>query len=73
MNSVAPVAPAVKPIQFPVGTSIPFIYGAQDAASGLSCIPEMYFVRRDDQREYARGHQSVAGVTLLSGQLVGAN
>ena len=61
MHSLSPAAPAVKPIKFPVGTSIPFIYGAQDAASGETCCPEMFFIHRLDQRDYAAGWASVRG------------
>lgn len=58
MSSVTPAAAAIK---FPVGTSIPFIYGAQDAACGLICVPEMVWVQRRDQAEYAAGWASVKG------------
>lgn len=58
MQSVTPAAATIK---FPVGATIPFIYGAQDAASGLICVPEQYFVQRRDQRDYAAGWASVRG------------
>jgi len=61
MNIVSPATVTVKPIQFEVGTSIPYIWGAQDAATGLACVPEMHWVRRDDQREYAAGWASIKG------------
>jgi len=61
MNSLAATKSARKPLQFIEGTPIPFIFGAQDAASGLPCVPEMVWVQHPDQVNYAAGWASVAG------------
>lgn len=50
-----------KQLTFEVGASIPFIWGAQDAAAGLICVPEMNWVRSDDQAEYAAGWAAING------------
>lgn len=60
MNTVAPIFTPVKPSETPTA-SVPFLWGAQDAANGLSCVPEMQWVRLSDQREYAAGWASVKG------------
>lgn len=72
MQSLSPTAAAVKPIQFPVGASIPFIWGAQDAAAGGTCTPEMVWVRRNDQRDYAAGWASIAGHNETTRWFLGA-
>lgn len=45
--------------------------GVKDAKDGDLCVPEMYFVRRDQQRAYAHGYEFVAGVTLGSSWFTG--
>ena len=61
MNSLAATKSARKPLQFVEGTPIPYIWGAQDAASGERCVPEQYFVQRADQINYAAGWASIKG------------
>jgi hypothetical protein len=70
MNTLSRTIATVKPLRFAVGTPIPFIYGAQDAASGLACVPEMIFVQRADQVNYAAGYASVSGPTLTTQQFL---
>ena len=61
MTSLAVSAPAVNTAPAFDPMSIPFIWGAQDARCGLICVPEMYFSRSDNKREYAAGWASVKG------------
>jgi hypothetical protein len=61
-NSMQQTELASKPV------SVAFMLGASDAEAGDLCVPHMYFVRRMDQIVYSLGHESVAGVTLLSSQ-----
>ena len=73
MTSLAPSTTTVKHhLQFAVGTSIPFIYGAQDAATGMACVPEMVFVTRKDQCDYAAGFESISGPTFATNQFLGS-
>ena len=45
--------------------------GMMDAIDGkMGCTPEMYFVVREDMREYCRGYESVAGPTLTTQQFL---
>lgn len=44
----------------------PYLLGQLDAQDGQNCLPEMYFVKRSQQVEYAQGWESVAGPDLLS-------
>ena len=71
MNIVAPSTTVRKPQTFAVGATIPYMWGAQDAAAGLACVPEMQWVRRTDQVEYAAGYASVAGDTYVTRQFLG--
>lgn len=73
MNTLSSPTITVKPLTFAAGTSIPYIWGAQDAAAGQPCVPEMQWVRRSDQRDYAAGFASVSGPTMVTRQFVGAN
>lgn len=61
MNTLPKVSAIHKPATFAPGASIPFVWGAQDAAAGKPCVPEMQWVRRNDQRDYAAGFAFVAG------------
>jgi hypothetical protein len=71
MRSISPTTTTVKPLQFAVGTTIPYMWGAQDAAAGLPCVPEMQWVRNCDQIEYAAGYEAVAGRTFTTQQFLG--
>ena len=51
--------------------SVPFVLGSCDAAGGELCLPELYFTCCHDQKNYARGYESIAGSTLLSAQILG--
>ena len=55
------LAPVIEP-------TLAFRWGAEDGKASLPCCPELYFQRHDDLVDYARGHQSTAGKTLLSCQ-----
>jgi hypothetical protein len=50
--------------------SFAFQLGKLDAEDGVGCVPEMYFARRSQIREYARAYESVAGPTMLSQQIL---
>jgi hypothetical protein len=65
-NAGEPFGPACSACKFPAGTPIPFIWGAQDAASGLDCVPEMHFIRYADQVNYAAGWASIKGHNLTT-------
>ena len=47
----------------------PFNLGRRDAEGGILCVPDMYFVRRDQMLQYVQGHASVA-TSLLADQLL---
>jgi hypothetical protein len=49
----------------------PLMMGAHDAERDALCLPEIYYTRLGEQRKYAEGHESVAGRTLLSDQIMG--
>ena len=42
--------------------------GTLDAYDKLPCVPQQYYVDLLNCRQYARGHESVAGESLLSRQ-----
>ena len=65
MTTVANAAPTVNPM------SIPYIWGQQDARCGMTCVPEMVFVTRQDQIAYAVGFESVTGRTPTTAQVMG--
>lgn len=48
----------------------PYELGFADAADGELCLPELYFVRREQMVEYAEGHEAYAGPSLLSRQVL---
>lgn len=48
-----------------------FDLGAMDARRGELCLPTLYFATRVQMRDYAKGHESVVGRTLLSSQILG--
>lgn len=52
-------------------TSQAYRLGVVTAQLQELCLPAMYFRHRDDTRDFARGHESVAGPTLLSRQILG--
>lgn len=43
--------------------STAYQFGRRDARDGQPCVPEMFFVQRVRQIEYATGYESVRGVT----------
>jgi hypothetical protein len=49
----------------------PFNVGVMDAEDSLLCIPSQYYTQLCQMREYAEGHESISGPTLLSGQILG--
>jgi hypothetical protein len=49
----------------------PYMLGVLDAEEGKTCTPETYYVRRSQMIEYADGHESVAGRTPSSNQIMG--
>jgi hypothetical protein len=51
--------------------SLAYIFGAQDAAQRLLCVPEMLYTHIEDKRDYCRGYESVAGSTLTTGYFLG--
>lgn len=48
--------------------SLAFQMGAREAHAGEPCVPEMLFVRRQDQIDFAAGWESVNGVTITTAQ-----
>lgn len=82
MNSVTVLAHTVNPtngvinprernLRFIAGTSLPFIWGACDAQSGMICVPEAVFVTKADQREYTRGWAAIKGHNATTRQILG--
>jgi hypothetical protein len=79
-NSVAPETLSVNwgiALDVEFVTSVkpltPYQLGALDAEKGEFCLPELYFATRTQKDEYAVGYESVAGRTLLSGQVLSRN
>lgn len=68
-NSVSPKQDAVKQMR---SEQHAYRLGCQDARAGERCLPELYFVRRDQTIAYVRGHEAVAGETMLSRQILQA-
>lgn len=60
-------------MEFVEAPSTPFIFGAQDATAGEPCVPEMFFVRRNDQRDFAAGWASINGHNETTRQIMGSN
>lgn len=52
-------------------TSPAYRLGAYAAQLQEICIPENYFVFRNDQKEFCRGYVSVAGHTITTRQILG--
>ena len=50
--------------------TIAYRWGAEDGDADLPCVPELYFSKHAEHVDYALGHQSTAGKTLLSCQLL---
>jgi hypothetical protein len=73
MSSLPILPAAVKPLRFVVGPSQAYIWGAEDAAKGLPCVPEMQWVRRADQRDYVAGWASVKGHNQTTRYFLGGN
>ena len=48
----------------------PYMLGQLDAEEGKLCIPEVYYVRRMEQRDYCRGYAHIAGDTLTTRQFL---
>lgn len=66
MNAQIVTSPAL-PIQ---NMPLAFRWGVEDAKLDIPCLPELYFVHPHDLLQYAKGHQSVAGQSLLSNSIV---
>jgi hypothetical protein len=52
--------------------TVAYNFGCTDATSGNACVPEMVFIRRADQVEYALGFESITGPTLTTAQFTDA-
>jgi hypothetical protein len=60
----ATIVPQVTPLLSP------YAVGQLDAQEGKLAIPELYFVKRLDQCEYATGYESISGPTLTTRQFL---
>ena len=49
----------------------PFMLGVLAAERGELCVPEVYYTKRGQMREFADGFESVAGETLSTCQILG--
>lgn len=55
---------------FPERHLTPYQVGWRDGKSGELCLPELFFLDHRRQKEYAEGHLSSAGHTLLGDQII---
>ncbi len=53
-------------------STIAFTFGQADANSGKPCVPEMIFIQRRDQAEYAKGYEAITGPTFATAQFTEA-
>jgi hypothetical protein len=51
--------------------SVAFQFGQRDAQAGAICCPEMVFLARQQQVEYAAGYEAIKGVTPTTRQFTG--
>lgn len=85
MNIVQPTTTSVKPAAsvnwtvaaIPEPTRdewlSPYMLGVLDAQEGTHACPEMYFTQQGQKCEYCEGFEEVAGPTLTTQQILGAN
>ena len=71
MSIVSAVSPTVN-TSVPALTPMAFRFGAEDAVAGKPCVPEMVFIGRADQIEYAKGFESITGPTFATVQFTGS-
>lgn len=66
MNTLAQQPAAVN------AQSVAFRFGKEAAQRGESCVPEMIFVARRDQINFAAGYEAVNGVNFTTAQFTGS-